>query len=294
MNLKYYEVFTRVYERMNMSVVADEMFMSQPAVSRIIRELENHYETRFFLRHAGRLYRSKAGERFYPYAKELLNCEEQVRLAMNDQKKLRRITLGASPTAGSYYLPQILQTYRENCNELNILLFSGPPAMLEQQLLDARMEIAVVEGTVKSWELTSVPLFEDDLIFVAAADRPCPDRNQPLRLLIRDAGEMERQEFEHSLRDAKINFTIQGQFVEVEGIKRCAACGHGIGLVPRRSVDRADNLVELDLGDLQLKAKFSLVYHRDRFLFPQLKTLVRQIGSMLSNQTEIGGIDPSC
>ena len=39
MNLKYYEVFTRVYERMNMSVVADEMFMSQPAVSRIIREV---------------------------------------------------------------------------------------------------------------------------------------------------------------------------------------------------------------------------------------------------------------
>ena len=271
MNLRYYAVFVRVYERMNMSVVADEMFMSQPAVSRIIRELEEHYESRFFLRHAGHLYRTKAGERFYPYAKELLECEEQARLALNDQKKMRKVTLGASPTVGSYYLPQILHTYQQNCGELNVHLFSGAPALLEQQLLDARAEIAIMEGVVKSWELASVPLFDDDLIFVSAKDAPIPNLQRPLRLLIRDAGEMERQEFEHVLRNAGLQFIVQGQFVEVEGIKRCAACGHGIGLVPRHSVSSSDNLRELNLGNLQLK------------------TLIRLIGTTLSPQ---GRSDP--
>ena len=125
MNLRYYRVFVEVYEQMNMSLVAEQMFLSQPAISRIIRELERHYSTRFFLRQNGRLIRTAGGTRFYQYAKILLMCEDQLTQAMADQRRRRKVTLGVAPTVATYYLPPVLQAYRSQCGNLDVRLFSS-------------------------------------------------------------------------------------------------------------------------------------------------------------------------
>lgn len=285
MNLRYYDVFVRVYERMNMSLVAEELFLSQPAVSRIIRELEDHYSIRFFWRQSGKLYRTAGGERFYQYAKELLACEEQLNFAIADQKLHRKLTLGVSPTIASYYLPAVLRSYHENCGELDIRLYSGQPSTLEQQLLDARMDIALVEGQVHSWEITSVPLFQDTLIPVTSADAPLP-LSPPLPLLVRDAGDLERQQFEQTFRNAGVEYTIQGEFVDVEAIKRCAQQRLDIGLVPRGSILESDHLARVDIPGVEITARFSLVYHRKKFIFPQLVTFIDHIQSCLGKSAD--------
>lgn len=277
MNLRYYRIFVDVYEQMNMSHVAEKMFLSQPAVSRIIRELEDHYGIRFFLRENGRLSRTEGGIRFYQYAKELLACEDQLALAMADQRLSRKITLGVSPTVASSYLPPLLRSYRRDCNDLNVRLFSSRLETLEQMILDSRMEIAVVEGQISSWEITSLPLFKEDLVLVTAQDMPEPDLSVPLPLLVRDAGEMERYRFEQVFRDAGVEHTIQGQLVDVESIKRCAQNGLGIGLVPRSCLSSGERLRELKVPGIELFAQYSVAFHHKRFLFPQLIDLIDYI-----------------
>lgn len=274
MNLRYYRIFVQVYEQMNMSLVAEEMFLSQPAVSRIIRELEDHYSIRFFLRQNGKLIRTAGGTRFYQYAKELLACEEQLALAMADQRRSRKVTLGVSPTLASLYLPEVLRAYREECHELDVHLFSSRLETLEQMLLDSRMEVAVVEGQISSWEITALPLFSEDLVLVAARDYPLPGREHPLPLLVRDAGEMERHRFEQTFRDANVEYSIQGTLADVEAIKYCAECGLGVGLVPRGCLTERDALQEIRIPGIQLTAQYSVAFHRKRFLFPQLVRLI--------------------
>lgn len=274
MNLRYYRIFVEVYEQMNMSFVAEQMFLSQPAVSRIIRELEDYYGIRFFLRQSGRLIRTEGGTRFYQYAKELLMCEEQLTQAMADQRRSRKITLGAAPTVATNYLPPIIQAYRSRCGDLDVRLFSSRLEALEQMLLDSRMEIAVVEGRLSSWELVSLRLFEDDLVLVATAGLPAPDLSKPLPLLVRDAGEMERHRFEQVFRDAQVEYAIQGELVDVEAIKRCAQCGLGVGLVPRGCIRPEDGLQEVSIPGISLSAQYSVVFHRKRFLFRELIDLI--------------------
>ncbi len=274
MNLRYYKVFVEVYEQMNMSLVAEQMFLSQPAVSRIIRELEDHYSIRFFLRQNGRLIRTAGGTRFYQYTKELLACEEQLTLAMADQRRNRKVTLGVAPTLASNYIPPILQKYKEELDELDVRLFSSRPEALEQMLLDSRMEVAMVEGKVSSWELVSVPLFEEKLVLVVAENAPAPDPEQPLPLLVRDAGELERHRFEQTFLDIQREYRIQGELVDVEAIKKCAQCGLGVGLVPRGCIHPDDRLREIDIPGIDLSAQYSLVFHRKRYLFPELIHLI--------------------
>ena len=281
MNLKYYEVFTRVYERMNMSIVAEELFLSQPAVSRIIRELENHYGIRFFLRHSGRLYRTAGGEKFYRYAKELLACEDRLQSAIAEQKIRRKVVLGASPTVATYYLPSVLDSYAQANDELDIRLFSNRLKAIEEHLLDSRMDVAIVEGQVRSWELTSTPLFEDELVLISSRNAAPPTPSEPIPLLVRDAGDLERHQFEQALRQAGVDYTIQGEFVDLEAIKRFTQQGLGIGVVPRGSIFPEDGLTVLSRPGFGLTAQFFVAYHRNKFVFPELVTLIDHIRTCL-------------
>lgn len=282
MNLRYYQIFVRVYEQMNMSMVAEEMFLSQPAVSRIIRELEDHYSIRFFLRQNGRLYRTEGGERFYQYAKELLACEDQLKSAIADQRKNRKITMGVSPTIATDYLGPVLRSYRKECGELDVHLYSSRLETLEQQLLDARMDIALVEGRVRSWELNTKLLFEDEMVLVGDPDVPPYTPGKSLPLLLRDAGELERHQFEQIFRDAGVEYQVQGEFVDVEAIKRMALQGLGIGVIPNHSLRPGDGLKQLDVPGVSVSAQFYLVYHRKKFVFPQLENLIAYLTKHLA------------
>ena len=281
MNLRYYDIFVRVYERMNMSIVAEEVFLSQPAVSRIIREMEDHYQIRFFLRQNGRLYRTAGGERMYQYAKELLACEDQLRSAIADQRKNRKVTMGVCPTMANGPLPEILRRYQDEVGELDVRLFSSRTETLEQQILDARMDFALVEGQVRSWDLTSRPLLEEEMVLVGGLDMPDYTPDASLALLLRDAGELERHQFEQVFRDSGTEYHVQGEFVDVESIKRCARQGLGVGVIPRRMWLETDGLKEMHIPGIQLTARYFLVCHRKKFLFPQLVTLINYIAEGL-------------
>lgn len=274
MNVRYFRIFTAVYEQMNMSLVAEQFFLSQPAVSRIIREMELHYDVRFFLREGGRLIRTEGGTRFYQYAKELLSCDEQLTQAMADQRRNRKITMGVAPTVASHYMPAMLRDYKQELGELDVRLFSSRLETLEQMILDSRMEIAVVEGRVSSWEITALPIYQEELVLVTGRDAPEPDLTQPLPLLVRDAGELERHFFEQTFRNAELEYIIQGELVDVEAIKRCARNGLGLGLVPKGCLSPADELREVTLPGISLTAQYSVAFHRKRFLFTELVHLI--------------------
>lgn len=288
MNLRYFKVFAKVYEQLNMSTAAEELFISQPAVSRIIHEMEDYYSVRFFLRQSGKLIRTPAGERFYHYAKDLLACEEMLSQAMADQRKNRKVTMGVSPALAGRFLPRLLSGYRQECGELNVRVFSSKLETLEQMLLDSRLELAIVEGQTASWELTVLPLFQEPLILVAAPDFQLPPAGQPLPMLVRDAGEMERHRFELAFRTAGVEYGIQGTFVDAVALKRCALAGLGLALVPQSYLSEEDGLNVLEIPGIQLETKYAIIYHRQRFLFPELSHLIDYIVGQLSRDSAGG------
>lgn len=269
--LNYYHVFVKVYEHMSMSVAADELFLSQPAVSRIIRELETEYETRFFLRQSGRLYRTEAGDLFYIHVRQMLDAAEQLDHAMRKQKTRMKVHIGATPTVGCYYLPDALARYQWECGGLEVFLHVLHPAALEEMLRNAQLDFAVAEGMRPNQEIAVQPLMESDMVFIAADPEGVPD---PIPLLIRNVSPSIQQELEQRLYEAGIRYQVQGEFSDIEGIKRCAAKGLGVGLVPAGSWTASDGVKQLDMPQLDLKIQISIVRHRKKFVFPQLKQLI--------------------
>ena len=273
MNLRNYRIFVEVYEKMSMSHVAEQMFLSQPAVSRVISELEKHYCIRFFLRQNGRLIRTAGGMRFYQYAKELIACEERLNLAMLQQQYRRKATLGVSPSVAARFLPPLLRAYRDECGELDLSVVSTRLETLEQMIIDSRVELAVIEGQVASWEVKTLPLFSEEMVLVTAEDYTLP-AGEPMPLLVRDVGEAERHRFVQVLRDAQVEYTIKGTLVDDAAIKYFARCGLGIGLLPRNCLQGGDGLQILDIPGATLSAQYSIAFHRKRYLFEELVRLI--------------------
>ena len=274
-NIKYFRVFVSVYEHMSMSAAGEELFLSQPAVSRIIRELEEAYSCRFFLRHSGRLYRTESGEKMYLHAKQLLSVTEQMDAAMQNQTRQRKVHIGATPTAGNYYLIDALAQYRKECGELDVYFSTHPPAILESMVKSAELDAAIADGISASQDVKVRPLFADDLTFMTAEG--VYSTSDPLPLLVLDRGSANKLVFEQALAGAGISYTIKGQFSDVEGIRKCTALGMGVGVLPSRAADPANRLQKLEVPGLQLKTEFSLALHRHKFVFPELRELLAWI-----------------
>ena len=285
-NIKYIQVFVSVYEHMSMSAAGEELFLSQPAVSRIIRELEEAFSTRFFLRHSGRLYRTEGGEKMYLHAKQLLAVADQLDAAMKDQIRKRKVHIGATPTAGNYYLIDALAQYQKECGELDVYLSTHGPATLESMVKGAELDFAVADGINSSQDIKVRPLFADDLNFVMAEETEgVPD---PVPLLVLDRGHANRLVFEQELARVGISYMIKGQFADVEGIRKCTRLGMGVGVLPVRAAEADGRLKKLDIPAIKLKTEFSLALHRHKFVFPELQELIDRLERSIK-ETKGGG-----
>ena len=275
-NIKYLQVFISVYEHMSMSAAGEELFLSQPAVSRIIRELEETFDCRFFHRHSGRLHRTEGGEKMYLHAKQLLAVAEQMEAAMREQTKQRKVRIGATPTAGNYYLIDALARYEKECGELEVYLTTHSPAILENMVKGAELDFAVGDGMNSSQDIKVQPLFSDELSFVIA--REAEEIPDPMPLLVLERGHANRLNFERELSEAGIDYVIKGQFADVEGIRKCARLGMGVGVLPTRAIQTDRKLKKLDVPIRNMKTEFSLAFHRNKFIFPELQKLIDSLG----------------
>lgn len=270
-NLKYYRVFVAVYENRSMSIAAEKLFFSQPAVSRIISELEQAYNTRFFHRHSGQLQYTEGGKKFYFYAKQLLNMEEQLDSAMDEQRLLHKVYIGATPTIATYYLPDILKRYQSQCGELDVYLRTLPSAGIDEMLKSSRLDMAIVENMRSTYEMEVVPIANDDLIFVVNDNYVM---QEPVPILLRDLGDQARQSMEQQLYEAGIPHILRGEFTDVDGVKQYAAHGFGVGIIPKGTLTPQDPLRILDLPQLSISMPLAIASYRKKFVFPELKNLM--------------------
>lgn len=118
MNMNHLKVFCLVVDEKSISQAARLSYVSQPAVTNQIRQLENYYGTDLFHRREGRLILTEAGSKLYPFAKEMIDhlarSEEAIKRLQNTYESTLRI--GASLTIGEYFLPKILGEFQKKYN----------------------------------------------------------------------------------------------------------------------------------------------------------------------------------
>lgn len=168
------KVFLTVAQRMSFTKAAQELFISQPAVSRHIKEIENYYQQTLFERKGNQLKLTASGELLKEYAAKImaLNQEMDVRIKYQSEKHHGILKMGASTTASQYVLPIFLANFRKKFPNIFIDLKTSNTEKIENLVLANKLDIAIVEGRNKRSTLNYVPFQKDEIVLCTGRDTP--------------------------------------------------------------------------------------------------------------------------
>lgn len=246
LNLHHLRVFARVAEEGGFTRAAQALRLSQPAVSKAVRELERQTGVPLFER-AGRATRlTGPGEALFARARELFAVE---RSAEEELRALRGLSggvlrVGASTTVATYLLFPYLARFREANPGVELRVASANTRAIARALLERRLDVALVEGPVRHARIEVVPWREDELVLITPpTHRLAAKRSIELRalsgepLIVREPGSGTRRVAERALAAHDVSPSVTLQLGSTEAIKQAVAAGLGVAFVSRFAVE---------------------------------------------------------
>lgn len=175
MKIYQLEYFAEVYRQMSISKAAERLFVSQPAVSMCIKELEDEFGIKLFLRAGNKIEPTEAGTYFYARTQTVLDSVDALRKDMYKMSdRTVRIKVGAPPMIGALLFPQLYNELHEAHPDLKLEIFEFGSLQAQSlvALNKADAAIAILNNAVDE-ALEAFPLFRAELVF-------CVNRSHPL------------------------------------------------------------------------------------------------------------------
>ena len=270
-------VFAAVARHLSFTKAGQELFVSQPAVTKHIRELEAQYGQRLLERRGNRVTLTEAGRLLHTHAEAAAAAQQQLEdqlLGLRDPDEAAgRLRLGASTTLAQYVLPGLLPAFQARYPQVQLSFLNANSERIAEALLRGELDLGFVEGRTKSHDLHYELLLPDELVAVRhttpggppAAPLPLAEAlAHPLVLRERGSGTLEILEFALRAQHIKLSALPVAIYLDnTEAIKRyLEAAPTALGFVSRRALDRelAAGLLEIvPIAGLHLARQFEAV-----------------------------------
>ena len=273
------QVFHAVAKHLSFTKAAETLFMTQPAVTFQIKQLEEHLNTRLFDRAQGRISLTPAGQLAFDYAERILALSNELdtRLKEMSGQAAGPILIGASMTIGEYVLPQLIGQFKARFPAVVPALFVGNSEAVQERVAERTLDLGFIESGSPLASLQSEVCSQDELQVVCAPSHPLareafapPAALTQHAYISREAGSGTRAVIDRYLQNAGVAPDSLNTVVELgspEAIKGLVATGMGFAIMSRVIAAK-----ELQLGSLvqvplkpPLIRNFSVVYARERF-----------------------------
>ena len=225
------EVFYTVARRMSFTKAAATLFITQPAVTKHIYELEQQYNNKLFERNGNRIKLTRAGEVLLGHTEQLFDIYREIEFDMNAlvDKKEGTLRLGASTTIAQYVIAPLLAGFHQKFNGIKLQLVNGNTEQIERALLNKEIGLGIVEGRSKNHEISYSEFIKDEIVLVCGKNHPLAGRTEldPALLnsssfVIREQGSGTLEVIDYALKQlgmAMAELKIEIQLGSTESIK---------------------------------------------------------------------------
>lgn len=250
------KVFRVVAEHLSFHKAAEHLFLTQPAVTRQIKALENDLGLRLFDRTTSKIVLTRQGSVLLGYAKKLaqLVSEAERELIPDDGRPSGELSLGASTTIAQYVLPCLLRIFLEENPGVQLSLHSGNTGEIVRLLLENKLSLGLIEGPARARGVRAERFVEDELVLITPlkfeSERLSSSELVRFTLLLREHGSGSRRVVESALEKAGLKLKSFKKVMELdstEAIKSGVEVGLGVGFVSRWALAK-----ELELGVLKV------------------------------------------
>lgn len=264
MTIRHLKIFIQVADTGKMSAAAKNLYMTQPSVSQAIRELEEHYQVLLFERFGKKLYITEAGRQLYSYAKPVVSQFDVLEEQMSSDRRRARFRIGATISVGGSILSPVVRDFRSIFPQVDIYSYIGNTQDVENRLLNAELDVGIVEGFLKNPDLVTVPLLEDPLVLACSSQHPLAAKKvlhiedlQEQEFVIREAGSGTRELLERFLLSHNIQISITFEAHTPDAIKNALRYNRCLTLISGRLLEN-----ELSTGEFTAFASESLEWNR--------------------------------
>lgn len=252
------KVFRTVARRLNFRVAAEELLLTQPAVTQQIKALEAELDVALFDRAAGRIALTAAGVALLPFAEKLaeVSAEAVQAVAATTSRNAGGLTIAASQTIGQYLLPRLIASFLAENPRVEISVVSGNTQGVLETLMEHRAQVGLIEGPAMRQDVRLDPFMEDHMVCVVPAGHEWADEDVTLTqlreatLVTRELGSGSRKIVEQAFERAGLKLRemhVRMTFDSTEGLLSAVEAGLGVAFVSRWAV-RA----QLALGTLRV------------------------------------------
>ena len=286
MNERKLKIFFEVAKSLNMTEVAKNLYISQPAVSMVISELEGELGVKLFERIGKKLYLTYEGEIFLGYVRRILNIYDECRTKIGHITNLKcgKLKIGASTTIGIYLLPEIIGSFGNIYKDVEISIAIENTKIIENMLLENKIDIAFVEGPIYSDEIVVKDFCDDELVVIVSSNHRLANFNEVdkddlknEKFILREVGSGTREVFEKAFYKNNIEYKTAFELGNTEAIKKAVISNLGISCMSKRCIKDEINLgliSMLKIKDVDLNRKFYFIYHKDKYFSNLLNVFV--------------------
>jgi len=268
------KVFYTVALRLNFTKAATELYISQPAVSKHIQELEETYKTKLFERNGSKIALTPAGEILLKHTKNIFEIYREIDFDMssfiNERQGLLR--LGASTTISQYIISPVLARFHQKQQDIKVNLLNGNTEQIENALINKEIEIGIVEGQSKNQSIKYIPFLKDELVLVCSTKNPLVKQNEisledlkAMKFITRERGSGTLEVIEYALKQIDFKITdlqIEMQLGSTESIKSYLLNSDCFAFMSIHAVDKElknNELIVLDVENLSIERYFYII-----------------------------------
>ncbi len=271
------QVFRAVAQRLNFTKAASELFITQPAVTKHIHELERHYKVKLFDRNGSKIRLSAAGEILLQHTEQIFALYQNLEFEMSALTQIRsgKLSIGASTTVAQYVLPPVLAAFHKKFPDIKITLSVNNTELIEKALLNNEIDFGIIEGRIKNRSLKYAEFLKDELVLVAA-NKNMPVANEIIQpaqltkipLILREPGSGTLEVIIHSLKAFKIklrDLNVEMQLSGTESIKSYLLHSETMAFLSRHSILnelQQNRLRIIDIKGLKIQRSFYFIQNQ--------------------------------
>ncbi|MBI3903896.1 MAG: LysR family transcriptional regulator [Nitrosomonadales bacterium] len=245
LTLRQLQVFEMTARHLSHTVAAKELYLSQPAVSMQLKQLEQNIGLPLFEQVGKQLHLTAAGRELLHYSRSILQQVQEMDAVFAEMKGLERGQLNiAVVSTANYFMPQLLAKFIRLHPRINVSLSVANRDTVIRQLADNTADLAIMGQPPEGAEMVSQAFMENPLVVIAAPDHPLAKQKkiQPRQLaketfLLREQGSGTRGVVERFFASHRLPLPAHMEMDTNEAIKQSVSAHIGIGIISRHGIE---------------------------------------------------------
>jgi len=299
MNLNQLKIFYLAAKHGNLSTAADDLFITQPAVTFQVKSFEEYCNLKLFKKRGRKIYLTDEGRVLYEYADKIFKYEKEIENVIDEMREFKRgiLSLGTTKTYARYFMPLMITTFHQNYPNIKIQLNEGSSLEMIHSLLDFKIEVAVIAKATDHPDVNFSPFSKEEMAVIVAPDHHFARKkavvfkdlaNEPF--IMKEKGSGTRKRVEQLFSDENCTPDILMETSSTELIKQLVERGEGISFLVKEAVGaeiKEKKLTQVALKDRKLFLDVSIAYLKGQVLSPPARAFVDTLKKLKSEDEDM-------